>query len=96
MYTALRQGYNGLVSDLDIVYYANPFVYLDQLKEYAMTAGPDCLLIVYQCTRPHSLSSPPRGLHSSIFWLNLSRFCHQNYPTYPAKSAYVELKSGRV
>ena len=30
-------GYNGLVSDIDIVFHANPFVYLDQLKEYAMT-----------------------------------------------------------
>ena len=30
-------GYNGLVSDIDIVFHANPFVYLDQLKEYSMT-----------------------------------------------------------
>jgi len=30
-------GYNGLVSDIDIIFHANPFVYLDQLKEYAMT-----------------------------------------------------------
>jgi hypothetical protein len=34
----IHLGYNGLVSDLDIVFHANPFVYLDQLKEYAMTA----------------------------------------------------------
>lgn len=40
-YTLLRDtvhlGYNGFVSDIDIVFHANPFVYLDQLKEYAMT-----------------------------------------------------------
>jgi hypothetical protein len=34
----IRLGYNGLVSDLDVVFHANPFVYFDQLKEYAMTA----------------------------------------------------------
>ena len=37
-----------------------------------------------------------RGFHSSTFRLNLSCFCHKNHPTHPPKSAYIELKSGRV
>ena len=40
-----------------------------------------------------------RGLHSSTFQLNLSRFLSLNPPTdteYPSKLAYVEPKSGPV
>jgi hypothetical protein len=46
-----------------------------------------------------------RGLHSSTFQLNPSRFGHipclidggkTMHPTYPTKCAYVELNSGRV
>ena len=36
-------GYNGLVSNLDVVFHANPFVYFDQIKEYAMTAWMESL-----------------------------------------------------
>jgi hypothetical protein len=39
----IHLGYNGLVSDLDVVFHANPFVYFDQLKEYAMTAWMESL-----------------------------------------------------
>ena len=37
-----------------------------------------------------------RGLHSSTFRLDLSRFCLRNHQTYSSNSAYAELKSGRV
>ena len=37
-----------------------------------------------------------RGFHFSTSQLNLSRFYHQNHPTHPTQSAYVEPKSGRV
>ena len=34
-----------------------------------------------------------RGFHSSTFRHNLSRFRDCNHPTYPTKSAYVDLNS---
>ena len=56
------------------------------------------------------ITPPPcdKGLHSSTFQLNLSRFGHTSlppclidwgklmHPTYPTKYAYVEPESGRV
>jgi len=36
------------------------------------------------------------SFQSSACRFNLSRFCHWNHPTYLSKSAYAELKSGRV
>jgi hypothetical protein len=39
---------------------------------------------------------PFLSLHSSAFRRNLSRFWHGNYPSYPTRSASVELKSRRA
>lgn len=38
LFDVIHLGFNGLIADLDIVFHQNPFIYLDRLKPFAMSA----------------------------------------------------------
>jgi len=66
------------------------------------------IFLFYKLSQISEWRQSGKGLHSSTFQLNLSRFCHPlvspclvdwgktMLPTYPTKCAYVEPRSGRV